>query len=69
MLLCQIQVIMMAQDGKLSKKVNDLKELAVGSIFFPFTEPRIKSPLTGKYVGGEKNQKDKVQNIIDRLVR
>ena len=58
----------MSQD-KMRKKVDDLKELAVGSVFFPFTEPRVKSPVTGKYVGGEKKQTDKVQNIIDKMLK
>lgn len=61
--------ILKMSDAKMRKKVNELKELAVGSVFFPFTEPKVKSPLTGKYVGGEKKQTDKVQHIINKCLK
>jgi len=35
------------------EKIASLRELAKGSIFFPFTEPKVKSPVTGKQVSGD----------------
>jgi len=38
----------------IKKKVKELTELATGSIFFPFTEPRVISPISGKVISGKK---------------
>ena len=33
-------------------KIDQLMNLAKGSIFFPFTEPDVKNPVTSKKVSG-----------------
>ena len=38
-------------------KTKQLMDLATGSVFFPFTEPTVYSPVSGKKVSGEKKKK------------
>ena len=39
-------------------KIEQLKDLAVGSIFFPFTEPTVYSPVSGKKLSGDDRKID-----------
>lgn len=51
------------------KKIDDLKELAAGSILFPFTEPKVKSPYSGKNVGGDKSVKNQTEKVISNILK
>jgi len=43
-------------DFDIKKKTKDILNLARESIFFPFTEPDVRSPITGKKVSGRKRE-------------
>lgn len=43
-------------DFDIEQKTKSLLNLAKGSVFFPFTEPEIYSPVTGKKVSGRKTE-------------
>lgn len=45
-------------------KVEQVKDLAIGSVFFPFTEPTVYNPVTGRQVSGRKMKKFDVKKLI-----
>jgi len=36
--------------SNMKKKVKEVKNLAKGSVFFPFTQPTVKNPITNKVI-------------------
>jgi len=57
------------KDAKIREKLLNLKELAAGSIFFPFTEPKVKSPYSGKNVGGKTSVKNQSERVISKILK
>ena len=51
-------------DFDVKQKTKDILNLARESIFFPFTEPDVKSPVTGKKVSGRKRKEFNAQRLI-----
>jgi len=51
-------------DFDVKKKTKDVLNLATGSIFFPFTEPDVRSPVTGKKVSGRKQKPFNAEKLI-----
>jgi len=51
-------------DFNVKKKTKDMLNLAKDSIFFPFTEPTVQSPVTGKKVSGRKRKPFNIKKIL-----
>lgn len=48
----------------MEKKIKQVMDLATGSVFFPFTEPTVYNPVTGRKVSGRKMKKFNAQRLI-----